>query len=445
MPIYADLLQSPAALTDEAGIPVRWLAAQQLAEGGILQEKLAGALAADLDADAPMPAQHVAVLRRIVDRMKQRPASEGDATKLLARVELRENYLASLQKALALKPSGAWRVISTDPKRFQPWLAQRTRDSVTALRLGPLTRNLPGRVLLHQPQDGQSLVNLPDLTLTLTPEENQTVERKWSLLWWFFLATIALVLSISMLGVYLLWRDVHREMRVADERAQFVAGVSHELRTPLAAIQMYAETLTLGRAPSKDAEREYLDMILTEGDRLARLVDNVLDFAKVGQGKKIYRFQDTSLAEVVREAARAIERPLAHKGFDLKLDVDDSMEPIRADHDALVRATLNLLSNAMKYSGDSRKVELKLARRKEQAVIRVRDYGFGLAPDEQEKVFEKFYRAPQPEGRNVPGTGLGLTLVQHIAEAHGGRVEVKSEPGQGSVFSIVIPMEEAAA
>lgn len=446
IPIYAELLRSPVTNTDEAGMPVRWLAAQQLSDTGLLQEEVLNTLTEDLRSDAPVSQAHVALLRKIVERLAKRTASRDDAARLDRLVDLRQNYLTAIQQAMALRPSSTWRIVAPDPKRFQPWLVQRTRDVVVALRLGPLSRGLQGQVQLHQPQSGQDLgPDLPDLTFALAPDVHLGVERRLSLLWWFFLAAFALVLSISILGVYLLWRDVNREMRVAEERAQFVAGVSHELRTPLTAIQMYAETLTMGRAPSKQVEQEYLETILAEGDRLARLVDNVLDFAKVGQGKKLYRFQSTSLPDVVRDAARAMERPLAQKGFDLKIDVDDTVEPIRADHDALVRATLNLLSNAMKYSGDSRRVELRLTRRKKHALIRVKDYGFGLPQEEQERVFEKFYRAPQPEGRNVPGTGLGLTLVQHVAEAHGGSVEVRSEPGQGSVFSIVLPMEEIAA
>ena len=121
--------------------------------------------------------------------------------------------------------------------------------------------------------------------------------------------------------------------------------------------------------------------------------------------------------------------------------MDDSIPEVQADSDALMRAILNLLTNAMKYSGSSRQIELKVTQRRRHAVIQVRDFGFGLPPEELDRVFEKFYRAPQPEGEAVAGTGLGLTIVKHVAEEHGGSVEVRSEPDKGSTFSILIPID----
>jgi two-component system, OmpR family, phosphate regulon sensor histidine kinase PhoR len=192
----------------------------------------------------------------------------------------------------------------------------------------------------------------------------------------------------------------------------------------------------------ENTQREYADTILAEGERLGRLVDNVLDFAKIEQGKRrLYRLRTAALAEVVRSAIRALEKPLAQQGFTLELKMEESIPEVQADADALMRAILNLLTNAMKYSGTSRQIELKLTQRRRHAVIQVRDFGFGLPPEELEKVFEKFYRAPQPEGESVPGTGLGLTIVKHVAEEHGGSVEVRSEPGKGSTFSILIPLD----
>jgi len=136
-----------------------------------------------------------------------------------------------------------------------------------------------------------------------------------------------------------------------------------------------------------------------------------------------------------------LERPLAEQGFTVKMEIDDSVPDLQADPDAMIRAVLNLLSNAMKYSGKSREIEVRLGVRRNFAVIKVRDHGFGLPEEEQEQIFDKFYRAPQPDGESVPGTGLGLTLVKHVAEEHGGGIEVKSRPGEGSTFSIVLPLD----
>jgi signal transduction histidine kinase len=139
-----------------------------------------------------------------------------------------------------------------------------------------------------------------------------------------------------------------------------------------------------------------------------------------------------------------MQYPLAQQGFQLRVEIENGLPAARVDADAVEQAILNLLTNAMKYSGESREIDLHLQRQGGQAVIEVRDKGVGIPRKEQPRIFEKFYRAPTPENLRVPGTGLGLTLVEHIAKAHGGYVEVQSEPGKGSTFSIHLPLEGAA-
>ncbi len=259
-----------------------------------------------------------------------------------------------------------------------------------------------------------------------------------------WIAGLALVLGIAVFGGYLLLRDVNRDVRMTEVRAQFIASVSHELKTPLTAIRMFAETLSLGRTRDERTKSEYLETIVNESERLARLVDNVLDFSKIEQGKKIYRLRPTRLEDVAGSAVRAMQFPLAQQGFNLHLSVQEEMPELQADPDAIQQAILNLLTNAMKYSGDSREIDLRIgvrdAARNGDAVIEVADHGLGMEPDEQKHIFEKFYRAPSHESRLIAGTGLGLTLVAHIAMAHGGRVEVESAPGAGSTFSILLPI-----
>lgn len=256
-----------------------------------------------------------------------------------------------------------------------------------------------------------------------------------------WIAALALVLGVAVFGGYLLLRDVNRDVHMTEVRSQFVASVSHELKTPLTAIRMFAETLAMGRARDERTKSEYLDTIVGESERLARLVDNVLDFSKIEQGKKIYRLRPTRLDEVANSATRAMQFPLAQEGFRLRLSVQEEMPEIEADPDAIQQAILNLLTNAMKYSGDAREIDLRLAARNGDAVIEVVDHGLGMAPEEQKHVFEKFYRAPSHESRLIAGTGLGLTLVDHIVKAHGGRVEVASAPGAGSTFCMFLPIE----
>jgi two-component sensor histidine kinase len=251
---------------------------------------------------------------------------------------------------------------------------------------------------------------------------------------------IAFILGVTVLSGYLLLRDVNRDLRLAELRSNFVASVSHELKTPLTAIRMFAETLALGRARDERTRSEYLETIVNESERLARLVDNVLDFSKIEQGKKIYRLQPTRLADVLQSAARAMHYPLAQQGFALRVSIDETADSVPIDADAMEQAILNLLSNAMKYSGDERNIELSLKIHETEAVISVTDHGIGIDPDEQPLIFEKFYRGRSTAAAMVAGTGLGLTVVQHVVEAHRGRVELRSAKGTGSTFSIRIPL-----
>ena len=171
----------------------------------------------------------------------------------------------------------------------------------------------------------------------------------------------------------------------------------------------------------------------------------MLDFSRTERGKKEYRRTPTDLAEIVTTSARAMHYPLEQQRFTLNVDVQDGLPPVKVDRDAIEQAILNLLANAMKYSGQSRVIDLRLRRNDSQAVIEVVDRGVGIAGDEQRKIFQQFYRVPTKDNEGIPGTGLGLTLVRHIAEGHGGTVTVQSAPGEGSTFAIHLPLEEGAA
>jgi signal transduction histidine kinase len=228
-------------------------------------------------------------------------------------------------------------------------------------------------------------------------------------------------------------------MRLAALRAQFVSSVSHELRTPLTAIRMFAETLLLGRAARNDMRDDYLQTIVSESERLTRLLDNVLDFAKIEAGRKTYHLRPCAPADVVRSAASTMGDLLARNGFHLEIAIDEEMPLVLADRDALEQALLNLLTNAVKYSGRGRQIQLAVRSRDGRVVIDVVDAGIGIPPAEQGRIFEKFYRVNDPEHGSIPGTGLGLTLVAHVVAAHHGDIRVQSEVGRGTTFSIVLP------
>jgi len=257
----------------------------------------------------------------------------------------------------------------------------------------------------------------------------------------FYWLILFLVIGFTAFGGYLVWRDVSRELAIADMRSHFAASVSHELKTPLTAIRMFAEALTMGVHKRPEDQQEYLQTIISESERLTRLLNNVLDFSKIEQGTRTYRFEPTSLEKVVCTAERALAFHLNQKGFNLQVELDERIPPVPADKDAIEQAVLNLLHNAMKYSGESRDILLKLRREGDTARIEVIDSGIGISDADRSSIFGKFFRVTGVENQRIPGAGLGLTIVSHIAQSHSGRVEVDSRLGQGSTFSIVLPLE----
>lgn len=258
-----------------------------------------------------------------------------------------------------------------------------------------------------------------------------------------YASTLVLILGAALLAAHLLLRDLHREAQTAEMRSHFVASVSHELKTPLTAIQAVTETLLLDRA-DPEARRDYLETIHNESARLTRLVDNVLDFSRIEQGRKSYHMQSTCLAEVVRSAIKAMEYPLTQLGFTLTVSGDDESFRLNGDPDALKQALLNLIGNAMKYSGQARRIEIHHGSRNGEAFVDVVDHGIGISREDQGRIFEKFHRVHSVETQGIAGTGLGLSLALHVVEAHKGRIEVSSDIGQGSTFSIRIPLQAQA-
>jgi signal transduction histidine kinase len=307
-------------------------------------------------------------------------------------------------------------------------------------RLG--TSRRPIRLAAPADMDGKTLgEGFPGVRVVMPARPEPGIPTRQT----FLVFALVLALAFTLLAGYLLRRDVQRDLRLAELRSQFVSSVTHELKTPLTAIRMFTETLRLDEDVDQRTRDEYLNTIQHESERLSRLVDNVLDFGKIERGRKTYRFQPVRLEEVVAEAARAAQYPLTQAGFALEIATQPDLPPVSADADALQQAILNLLTNAMKYSGDSRRIALRLDGENGHARIHVVDQGIGIAVEDQERIFESFYRAPTAENQRIPGTGLGLTIVAHIAKAHGGGVKVASRVGGGSAFTILLPLRRKEA
>jgi two-component system phosphate regulon sensor histidine kinase PhoR len=244
---------------------------------------------------------------------------------------------------------------------------------------------------------------------------------------------------IIAVGLGVVFLSVRAERRASQLKSDFIANVSHELKTPLSLIRMFGELIATGKHKGETSAREYGGIITRESERLAHLIDNVLDFARLERGKASYNFAEGRLDEVVERALDVCRYRLDKERMRLRTDIEDHLPPVRMDEDAMALVLINLVDNAVKYAGEGGEVAVRLARVPGGLALSVRDRGPGISVHEQQRIFERFYRATNARMRNVRGSGIGLSLVKHIAEAHGGRVEVSSTIGQGATFTVFVP------
>jgi signal transduction histidine kinase len=238
--------------------------------------------------------------------------------------------------------------------------------------------------------------------------------------------------------------ETERFKELNDLKSDFVSYVSHELKTPLTSIKMFAELLR-ARARVRDRKTlEYLQIIEGESDRLDRMVTTILDSARIDRGVKEYHFRGGDLAEIARSVMNAMHYQLSKHRFTVRLTgvSGGRRYPVHVDRDAVIEAIINLIANSIKYSAGKKYLKVALSRKNGLVRCTVEDHGRGISPDVLPHIFEKFYRDPS-QSRMVQGVGLGLPLIRHIMDAHGGDVLVKSTPGRGSVFSLVFPMRRS--
>jgi len=279
----------------------------------------------------------------------------------------------------------------------------------------------------------------PELTLAIKYQGMTVADIGARFLRYNYIVLAALSLFM-VAGIFLTYRNVSKEMNLARQKSDFVANVSHELRTPLALIRLYAETLELGRLSAKEKYQEYFRIIREESERLTALINNILDFSRIDAGRKEYEFQETNLGELVHSTLDSYRFQIQQNGFGFEENISPDIPPVNVDREAIARSLLNLVNNALKYSKDDKHIAVKLYRVNGSVKLEVQDRGIGIPVNEQEKIFEKFYRCGDPLVHNVKGSGLGLSLVRHIVRAHGGDVLVESVPDKGSKFTIALPL-----
>jgi signal transduction histidine kinase len=470
---YTAVLDTALTTVDEHGVPLALYAAGPLLHESEGPRAVLARLQAAASARWPAPAAAYMLRQLFTDIM----ARADDAATRAAAQALRAKMDATVQRieqALAIQrefprlldlPRDQHTAEADNPRWFlygrEPWLvtitspreplpsvllAVRATDAIALVNVQAMAHGPSGpiRLSLSDSSRGEPLgPALAGVTLEFPPLNGAIVGRETAVQRRYYLSALLLVIGLTGISAWLVWRDVRRELHLAQLRSQFVSSVSHELKTPLTAIRLFAETLQLRDSVDAQARAEYLETIVNETERLSRLLSNLLDFSKIERGQRIYRAEPASLTEIVRAAARAMRYPFEQQGFRLRVDMPERLPQVRVDRDGLEQAILNLLANALKYSGDRRDIDLRLSVERDHAVIEVVDRGIGIPPAEQAHIFQKFYRIPTPENQRIPGAGLGLALVAHFAEAHGGRVEVRSVPGKGSTFAIHLPFEPA--
>lgn len=252
---------------------------------------------------------------------------------------------------------------------------------------------------------------------------------------------VIIILTLMFFGVIVLLRDISRETDSMLLQTEFVHNVSHELKTPLSLIRLYGETLLLKKNLPEADRKDGLLIITKESERLSYMINNILDFSKIEMGRKEFDLKPGNLAEVVMNTLNSYRYHLEKKGFKIEEEIDQDIPIVLFDKNAVEGILINLFSNAIKFSNNTKTMMVRLKNTPETICLVVADKGIGIPPDELPNIFNRFYRVKSTTDFEARGSGLGLTLVKHTIDAHGWQIEVKSTPGQGSSFSIFIPQK----
>jgi len=268
------------------------------------------------------------------------------------------------------------------------------------------------------------------------PLSTSSEKRIAAYFWIAFLVIVGIVLLVLLIA-YVLFKQVKLNRLKND----FVATVSHELKTPLASIRLFVDTLLEGRSRNEKQTREYLELISKENVRLTHLIDNFLTFSKMERNSYGFLLEEINAAEIVYQAVENLRARYKTEGCLLSVEITEDLPPVKADRGAMITVILNILDNAVKYSGEQKQVTIRLFVEGSQIVFKIEDNGIGMSPSDTRKIFDRFYRVDRQLSRQTEGCGLGLSIVNFIVKAHHGLVEVKSEQGKGSVFTVRLPLD----
>lgn len=287
--------------------------------------------------------------------------------------------------------------------------------------------------------EAELLPSIPQWKVALFDSQGRSIPQLVAHERWTYGALVAGMLGVMAVGVALALRASARSAELARARSDFVSNVSHELKTPLALIRMFGETLESGMVSDPARRQEFYGIIRRESERLTHLIENVLDLGRIDEGTKQYDIRPHDLVETVHAALGAYRPLFDRMGFSVETTLPQAPITVLIDRDAVVQSIVNLFQNVIKYSGGARYVSVVVRSGDGTASVSVTDRGVGIPAESIDRIFERYYRVPQTGTLLTPGSGLGLAIVKHTIDAHGGHVNVESTPGDGTVFTLVLP------
>jgi signal transduction histidine kinase len=259
----------------------------------------------------------------------------------------------------------------------------------------------------------------------------------------YLIAALVMIGLLVSLACYAMVRGVLREAAAGRLQSDFVSAVSHEFRSPLTTLRQLTELLADGRIHEEGRRLRYFNVLQQESARLHQLVEDLLDFGRMDAGRRQYRIEPLDLSELVRDGIEEYQTMAGANGHRIEVSSDSSRLVVDADREAIGRVIRNLLENAVKYSPAATTVWVETGHDARSAVLRVRDEGIGIPPEEKARIFEKFVRGEAAKHACIPGTGIGLAMVKEILRAHHGDVDLASEVGRGSTFIVRLPLSSA--
>jgi len=334
------------------------------------------------------------------------------------------------------------------PSVLRRWTERAIADDVNgAMRLSLLAAS--GELLTGpQPTSGSAAVTASDTglpwTLVLSPGMASSASAELANRRRLLSAALALILLLLVGGASFAWRVMQRELAVARLQTDFVSAVSHEFRTPLTSLRHVTELLEEHDDVPRERRQALYEALGRSAERLHRLVESLLDFARMEDGRRPYDLQPVDAGVLAAAVVADFQKEVASHGVAIDLEIERTADmQLRADAASLTNALWNLLDNAVKYSPDQRVVRVSVRRYRAGVAISVRDNGLGVPAHERQAIFGRFVRGEKASRLGIKGTGLGLALVSHIIEAHGGTIELESEEGVGSTFRLVLPVSES--